>query len=94
VGSHTFSVRAIDVAGNVDATPATQAWTITSGTKSGDVDGNSIVDITDLSYILSSYGQNTTQCITNAAFKCDLSTPPDNIVNIFDLSILLSGYGT
>ena len=27
-GSHTFDVRAIDVAGNVDATPADYAWTI------------------------------------------------------------------
>ena len=27
-GSHTFSVRAIDAAGNVDATPATRAWTV------------------------------------------------------------------
>ena len=29
VGSHTFRVRAIDVAGNVDATPAAYTWTIT-----------------------------------------------------------------
>jgi hypothetical protein len=28
VGAHQFSVRAKDVAGNVDATPATQSWTI------------------------------------------------------------------
>jgi hypothetical protein len=30
LGTHQFSVRAKDVAGNVDATPATQSWTITS----------------------------------------------------------------
>jgi hypothetical protein len=28
-GGHTFEVRAIDSAGNVDATPATHNWTIT-----------------------------------------------------------------
>jgi hypothetical protein len=30
-GSHTFSVRAIDVAGNVDGTPATYTWTVDTG---------------------------------------------------------------
>jgi hypothetical protein len=30
VGSHTFSVRAKDAAGNVDATPASQSWTVTA----------------------------------------------------------------
>jgi hypothetical protein len=30
VGDHTFAVRAKDAAGNVDGSPATQAWTITS----------------------------------------------------------------
>jgi CSLREA domain-containing protein len=28
VGSHTFAVRAVDAAGNVDATPASYSWTI------------------------------------------------------------------
>ena len=30
-GAHTFSVRAIDAAGNVDATPATRAFTVSTG---------------------------------------------------------------
>jgi hypothetical protein len=30
VGSHTFNVRATDSTGNLDATPATQTWTVTS----------------------------------------------------------------
>jgi glucose/arabinose dehydrogenase/PKD repeat protein len=29
-GSHTFSVRATDAAGNVDATPATRSWTVST----------------------------------------------------------------
>jgi hypothetical protein len=32
VGSHTFSVRATDAAGNADATPATRTWTIQGST--------------------------------------------------------------
>jgi hypothetical protein len=74
--------------------PSAINFSTTGVPKPGDINGDSSVNITDLSLLLSSYGQNTTQCLTNSAFKCDLSSPGDNIVNIFDLSILLSSYGT
>jgi len=65
-----------------------------TGPKTGDINNDNSVNITDLSLLLSSYNQNTTQCVTNNAYKCDLSSPADGVVNIFDLSILLSHYGT
>jgi hypothetical protein len=34
-GSHTFSVRAWDAAGNVDATPATATWTVSAPSQGG-----------------------------------------------------------
>src|SRR5205814_5889063 len=42
-GSHTFAVRAVDVAGNVDATPATYTWTVAVGPASilGTISGKS-----------------------------------------------------
>jgi hypothetical protein len=43
LGSHTLSVRAIDAAGNVDATPATHTWTITNA-NANDTDGDGIDD--------------------------------------------------
>jgi fibronectin type 3 domain-containing protein len=70
------------------------AGSSSTGPKAGDINGDNSVNITDLSLLLSSYGQSTTQCLTNNAFKCDLSSPGDGAVNIFDLSILLSHYGS
>jgi hypothetical protein len=55
-----------------------------------DINQDGAVNITDLSLLLSSYGQNITQCATNNTYKCDLSSPSDGVVNVFDLSILLS----
>jgi hypothetical protein len=70
------------------------AGATSTGPKTGDINGDNSVNITDLSLLLSSYSQSTTQCITNSAYICDLSSPQDGVVNIFDLSILLSHYGT
>ena len=36
LGSHTFQVRAVDAAGNTDATPATYIWTVTATTPVSD----------------------------------------------------------
>ena len=64
-----------------------------SGPKTGDINNDNNVNITDLSLLLSSYNQNVTKCTTNNTYTCDLSSPGDGVVNIFDLSILLSHYG-
>jgi hypothetical protein len=64
-----------------------------AATVAGDINNDGTINITDLSLVLSSYGQNTTVCATNNSFTCDLSSPGDGVVNIFDLSILLSNYG-
>jgi hypothetical protein len=87
----TFSTSATSTTGAAVAYSGSGSST---GPKAGDINGDNSVNITDLSLLLSSYGQNTTQCVTNSAYKCDLSSPGDNLVNIFDLSILLSHYGT
>jgi hypothetical protein len=64
--------------------------------KTGDINGDNSVNITDLSIILSSYGQTTTACVTNSAYTCDINTSGASagIVDIFDLSVLLSNYGS
>jgi hypothetical protein len=86
-----WSLYASLVSGGINPTPPPPP---PSGSKQGDINGDNSVNITDLSLLLSSYGQSTTQCVTNNTYTCDLSSPGDGIVNIFDLSILLSKYGT
>jgi hypothetical protein len=66
--------------------------------KPADINTDGSVNITDLSLLLSSYGQTTTNCITNNTYVCDIKndTPPSTVghIDIFDLSLLLSGYGS
>jgi hypothetical protein len=59
-----------------------------SSTKTGDLNGDNVVNIFDLSILLSNYGKAQSQ--SNNA-KTDLNN--DGTINIFDLSILLSNYG-
>jgi glucose/arabinose dehydrogenase len=92
-GVHSLTAVARDAAGNTTNSGVVSVTVNNLTGKSGDINGDNIVDLTDLSILLSSYNQTTTQCITNSAYRCDLSVTPDNIVNIFDLSILLSNYG-
>jgi glucose/arabinose dehydrogenase/regulation of enolase protein 1 (concanavalin A-like superfamily) len=89
-GSHNLTAIAYDTLNN--SSNHIHIVNIQNIIKQGDVNGDSSVNITDLSLLLSSYGKATTQCITNNSLTCDLNS--DNIINIFDLSILLSHYGT
>ena len=84
VGTHSFNVKATDAANNTDASPASQSWTITSGTAvTGDLDGDSHVTGHDLSILLSKYGTSYTLGEFDGG----------SIVEGHDLSILLSNYG-
>ncbi|MGE0545881.1 MAG: thrombospondin type 3 repeat-containing protein [Kofleriaceae bacterium] len=46
-GEHTFEVRSIDAAGNIDATPATRTWTIAAEGGGGDGDGDGVANDDD-----------------------------------------------
>jgi hypothetical protein len=61
----------------------------TPTSKIGDLNSDNLVNIFDLSILLSNYGKAQAQS-TNS--KTDLNS--DGTVNIFDLSIILSKYGT
>jgi len=82
VGSHTFSVKATDAAGNTDPSPATQTWTITAALI-GDLDGDGHVTGHDLSILLANYGANYPPAEFDGT----------NVVEAHDLSLLLANYG-
>jgi chitodextrinase len=90
--SHTFSgltpstayavtVTAIDTAGNVSA--AAGLTSSTAAGKQGDLNGDNVIGIADLSILMSKW--NTTDAVS------DMND--DTKVNIIDLSILLSNWG-
>ena len=64
-GAHTFQVRAIDAAGNVDATPATQTWTVDTTPPETTITGGPTGTIASASASFtytSSEGGSTFQC--------------------------------
>jgi hypothetical protein len=58
-------------------------------TKTGDVNADNKVDITDLSILLTNFGKTKVQSSNPA---CDINN--DGIVNIIDMSILMTHFGT
>jgi hypothetical protein len=87
--AYAYTVTAVDAAGNTSTAASLNATTLPL--KPGDIDRNNVVDLTDLSFLISSYNSTTDPCITNTAFICGLIAPTG--VNVFDLSVLLSNYG-
>lgn len=76
--SYTYTVAALDAAGNVSS-----ASTVSASTKTalpGDINGDNKVDLTDLTIMISNWNTTSSSSDFNA----------DGTVNIFDLSILLS----
>jgi hypothetical protein len=64
--------------------PSVISFNSTPSTKLGDINSDNVVNILDLSILLSKYGTNDTTADINQ----------DGSVNILDLSVLLSHYGT
>jgi hypothetical protein len=54
--------------------------------KTGDINGDNLVNVFDLSILLSNYGKTS-------GFNPTADLNADGVINIFDLSILLSNYG-
>ncbi len=79
--NYTYTVTALDAAGNTSAPASLSASTLSL--KSGDIDRDNVVGVKDLAILLSKWGT------TDAA--SDVNT--NGIVDIYDLSILLTNYG-
>lgn len=84
--TYTYSVSAVDAAGNESAKTATISVQII---KAGDVNKDGQIDIYDLSIMLTNYGKTVAQGGLAAA---DLNNSGN--IDMSDLSILLTNYGT
>jgi hypothetical protein len=88
--AYAYTITAVDAASNASTAATLNVSTL--ALKSGDINLDNAVDLTDLSLLLSSYNSSVNTCVTNSALTCGLISPVG--VDIFDLSVLLSHYGT
>jgi hypothetical protein len=77
VGSHSFSVAATDTAGNADATPATQAWTV-QATEGGGGGGSASCTQTlssgaNLSTAISSASGGAVICLNSGSYSVNVT---------------------
>jgi hypothetical protein len=68
-GSHTFSVRAVDAAGNVDASPATRTWTVDATPPDTTIlsGPTGVISVTGVTFTF-------TSTETSSTFQCRLNT--------------------
>jgi hypothetical protein len=80
VGPHTFAVKAIDAAGNADATPATRGWTVTSPTPPADTTAPETTINSGPSGTTTSTGANLSfsSSESGSSFQCSLDSGPWN----------------
>jgi hypothetical protein len=75
VGSHTFSVKATDAAGNTDATPATDSWTVQNGESSGGGASctQTLASGGNLSSAISSASGGAVICLSNGSYSANVT---------------------
>jgi hypothetical protein len=87
--SYTYTITAVDAAGNASTAATLNASTV--ALKAGDINLDNVIDLTDLSLLLSSFNSPTDPCVTDSTLTCGQIAPVG--VDIFDLSVVLSNYG-
>jgi hypothetical protein len=75
-GAHSFSVKATDTAGNTDATPATDSWTVQSGESGGGGGANCTQTLSSgasLSNAISSASGGAVICLGNGSYSANVT---------------------
>jgi Bacterial TSP3 repeat len=73
LGSHTFSVKATDGAGNTDASPATRSWTVESAGGGGGGDCTQTLASGNLSSAISNAAAGAVICLNGGSWSVSLS---------------------